>query len=163
MKRILAILIIGTVAAACSKDDEPQSNLNMLATGVWDLNGIITNYADDDALVTGINIFDLPICPECLKDDKLEIFSRGEYEIQLGENLCFNNIQIFKLPHNGSWQFTHDEKGIILNPGSPDSIPMDITSLTQTELKLTYYDTIPQILFKNDSSVQAITFFYTHE
>ena len=163
MKRILAIFIIGAVLAACSKDDEPQSNLNMLATGVWDLSGIFTNYTDAKGNTELINVFDLPICPDCLKDDQIEIFSRGEYEILLGENECFNNIQIFRLPHTGAWQFTLDETGIILNPGSPDSIPMDITSLTQSELKLTYYDTIPQLLFKNDSSVQSITFLYTHE
>ena len=163
MKKLLLTLPF-CAALSCTSDNIQESNINMLAAGKWFLSGVITDFTISETGDTKqINIFDLPICPECLKDDKLEIFSRGEYEIQLGENLCFNNIQIFKLPHNGSWQFTHDEKGIILNPGSPDSIPMDITSLTQTELKLTYYDTIPQILFKNDSSVQAITFFYTHE
>ncbi|MBO7496102.1 MAG: hypothetical protein J6T98_06075 [Salinivirgaceae bacterium] len=163
MKRIFTLLIIGALVAACSKDDEPQSNLNMLATGVWNLSGIITNYTDADGNSDEVNIFDYSFCPECLKDDQIEIFSRGEYQISLGEELCVNNVQIFNLQHSGSWQFTHDEKGIILNPGSPDSILMDITSLTLEELKLTYYDTIPQILFINDSSVQAITFFYTHD
>ena len=163
MKHILALLIAGSIVAACSTDDEPQSNLNMLATGLWNLDGIITNLTDSTGNSEEINIFDLPICPECLKDDQIEIFSRGEYEISLGEDLCFNNVQIFKFQHNGSWQFTHDEKGIILNPGAPDSISMEITSLTQSELKLTYYDTIPQILFRNDSSDHAITILYTHD
>ena len=85
-KRIIAILIIGAVAVACSKDDEPQSNLNMLATGVWDLSGIITNYTDANGKTEKVNIFDLPICPECIKDDQIEIFSRGEYQISLGES-----------------------------------------------------------------------------
>lgn len=163
MKRIFAILIIGALAAACSKDDEPQSNLNMLATGLWNLDGIITTYTDTAGYSEVINIFDLPLCPECLKDDQIEIFSRGEYEILLGEDLCSNNIQIFKFQHNGTWQFTHDENGIILNPGSPDSVIMEITSLTQTELQLTYTDTIPQLLFANDSSLHTITILYSHE
>lgn len=163
MKRIFAIMIAGTLLASCSTDNEPESNLNMLATGLWNLSGIITTYTDEAGNSEEINLFDLPQCPECLKDDQLEIFSRGEYEIQLGEDLCFNNVQIFKFQHSGLWQFTHDENAIILNPGSPDSVLMEIVTLNKTELTLTYYDTIPQILFKNDTSVQAITVLYLHE
>ena len=163
MKRTIAIMIIGALLAACSTDNEPESNLNMLATGLWNLNGIITTYTDTAGNSGEINIFDLPQCPECLKDDQIEIFSRGEYEILLGEDLCYNDRQIFKFQHSGSWQFTHDENAIILNPGSPDSVLMEIVTLNKTELALTYHDTIPQILFKNDSSVQAITVLYMHE
>lgn len=163
MKRIFAIMIIGSLLAACSTDNEPESNLNMLATGLWNLSGIVTTYSDTTGNSEEVNIFDLPKCPECLKDDQLEIFSRGEYEILLGEDFCANNVQIFKFQHSGLWQFTHDEKGIILNPGSPDSVMMDIVTLNKSELTLTYYDTIPQILFRNDSSVQAITILYMHD
>ena len=166
MKKLLLILpFIATLS--CTRDDIQESNLNMLAAGKWFLSGVITNIPIEtgDSLrgdTLPINIFDLKICPECLKDDEIEISSNGGYEISLGEVRCDNDTQIFKFPHNGTWQFNRDEDGIILNPGTNDSITMDITTLTESELQLTYYDTIPQMLFKNDSAIHPITILYRH-
>lgn len=161
MKKLL--LILPFLACACTGDDIEESNLNKLAAGKWFLSGVITDLTTNETGDTlQINIFDLEVCPECLKDDEIEISSNGEYEISLGEVRCDNDTQIFKFPHNGTWRFTADESDIVLNPGTADSITMNITTLTEAELQLTYFDTIPQLLFKNDSAIHPITILYRH-
>ena len=162
MKKLLLTLPFWA-ALACSGDDIPESNINMLAAGKWYLSGVITVFTTNETGDTlQINIFDLDVCPECLKDDEIEISSNGDYEISLGEIRCENDTQIFKFPHTGTWRFTADESDIVLNPGTADSIIMNITTLTEAELQLTYYDTIPQLLFKNDSAIHPITILYRH-
>lgn len=161
MRKLLLILPF-LAAVACTRDDIQESNLNKLATGKWYLSGVITDIPVGTGDTLPINIFDLEICPECLKDDEIEISSNGEYEILLGEVRCDNDTQIFKFPHNGTWRFSADESDIVLNPGTADSIIMNIATLTEMELELTYFDTIPQMLFKNDSAVHPITILYRH-
>ncbi len=162
MKKLLLTLPF-CAALSCTSDNIQESNINMLAAGKWFLSGVITDFTISETGDTKqINIFDLDVCPECLKDDEIEISSNGGYEISLGEERCDNDTQIFKFPHNGTWRFTADESDIVLNPGTADSIMMNITTLTKTELQLTYYDTIPQLLFKNDSAIHPITILYRH-
>ncbi len=162
MKPIVNTILLGFVLISCNNDNEPESTLNMMATGKWDLNGIITDYTDSAGHTSIINVFDLPQCPECIKDDEIEIFSNGKYEISLGELRCNKNTNIFKFPHEGVWLFSDDEQQITLNPDTTDSTTMDINVLTESELRMTYYDTIPQLLFKNDSGIHAITILYLH-
>lgn len=161
MRKILLTLPFW-VALACTSDDVQESTINKLAAGKWYLSGVITDFALETGDTLPVNIFDLEICPECLKDDEIEISSNGEYEISLGEVRCDNDTQIFKFPHKGAWRFTQNEDCIIMNPGTSDSIIMDIITLTVSELQLAYYDTIPQLLFKNDSAVHTITILYRH-
>lgn len=156
--RKLSPLLLACLLFACGSDTEQISNLNMLAAGKWNLSGVIIPTGDNAEM----NLLELPICPECLKDDQIEIFSSGRYEISLGENTCENNTQIFKFEHIGTWKFTQSEDSIVLNPETPEPIMMSINNLNETELRLTYRDTIPQILFKNDSALYPITILYTH-
>lgn len=156
--RKLSQLLLVCLLLACGSDNEQTSNLNMLAAGKWDLSGIFIPGSNSSEL----NLFDTPFCPECLKDDQIEIFSSGRYEISLGKDSCENNMQIFKFEHDGTWKFTQSEDSIMLNPDSPEPIMMRISNLNEKELRLTYRDTIPQILFKNDSSLYPITILYTH-
>lgn len=162
MKKLLTIAVLSCLFAACSSDESPESNINMLATGKWNLSGIFINLTDENGTTTNVNVFDLAICPDCLKDDQMEISGNGQYEISLGEDLCENNVQIFKFPHKGTWCFTQSEDSIILNPSEPDSIIMCIKALTETELMLSYTDTIPQLLLLNDTLVQEIGILYKH-
>jgi len=133
----------------------------MLATGRWNLSGVYTDLTDSIGKTTNVNVFDLDLCPFCLKDDQLEISGNGKYKITLGDDLCEGNIQIFKFPHEGTWRFSANEDSIVLNPET-QPIPMAIKSLTETELKLSYTDTIPQLLFPNDSCSQEIIILYKH-
>lgn len=162
MKRYIKLILLGLLLASCNNDNEPASTLDMMATGKWNLSGIITDYTDSTGHTSVINVFDLPQCPECIKDDEIEIFSNGQYEISLGEMRCSKNTNIFKFPHEGAWLFSDDEEQITLNPGTTDSTTMDINVLNESELRMTYYDTIPQLLFKNDSGIHAITILYLH-
>ncbi len=161
MKKLALIALIA-LTASCAEDDEQESALNMLATGKWNLSGVIINLSDSVGNSNVLNIFDLPECPECLKDDQIEIFSSGHYQITLGEKLCDNNVQIFRFKHEGMWRFNQNEDEIILNPGQPDSTQMDITELTESMLQLTFYDTIPQLLIPNDTTPHNITIQYQH-
>lgn len=151
-------MFLACLLIACGSDNEQTSNLNMLAAGKWNLNGIIIPYGD----TTEMNLLESPACPVCLKDDQIEILSSGRYEISLGEDSCENNMQIFKFEHIGTWKFTQSEDSIVLNPETPEPIMMRISNLNETELRLTYRDTIPQVLFKNDSALYPITILYTH-
>lgn len=157
--RKLTPLLLACLLLACGKDNEHPSNLNMLVAGKWDLSGVIIPGNNS----TDVNLFDSPACPECLKDDQIEISSNGRYEISLGDDLCESNTQIFKFEHIGTWKFTQSEDSIMLNPDSPEPVMMRISSLSENELRLTYRDTIPQIIFKNDSAVYPITILYTRE
>ncbi len=161
MKKLLLILPFLTVMA-CTSDDVHDSNLNMLAAGKWHLSGVFTKFQIETGDTLPINIFDLELCPECLKDDEIEISSNGGYEILPGEIQCDNDTRLFKFPHKGAWRFSSDESHIILNPGELDSTIMVIDTLYEAELQLTYFDTIPQLLFKNDSEVHPITILYRH-
>lgn len=161
MKKLTYIILL-LLLVSCNNDNVQESTLNMMATGKWILSGIITDHTDNDGHTSVVNVFDLPQCPECIKDDEIEIFSNGQYKISLGEMRCDNNTNIFKFPHEGNWHFSDDEEQITLNPDTPDSTTMDINVLSESELKMTYYDTIPQLLFKNDSGIHAITILYLH-
>ena len=162
MKKLLTLAVTACLFASCSSDESPESNINMLATGKWNLSGIFINLPDANGNVSYTNVFDLAACPECLKDDQIEILGNGQYEITLGENLCENNTQIFKFPHKGTWRFTQNEDSIILNPTKNDSIIMCINTLSEIELMLSYTDTIPQLLVQNDTLVQTIGILYKH-
>ena len=159
MKKLLLTLPFLAVMA-CTSDDIQESNLNMLAAGKWNLSGVITEFPIESG-DTLINIFDLETSPECLKDDQIEISSNGDYEILIGEDQCDNTAQFFKFPHKGAWRFSSDESHIILNPGELDSTIMTIDTLYEAELRLTYIDTIPQMILKNDSALYPITILYT--
>lgn len=157
MRKLSPILLI-CLLFACGSDTEQISNLNMLAAGKWNLSGVIIPTGDK----TEMNLLESMDCPSCLKDDQIEIFSSGRYEISLGEDSCENNMQIFRFEHAGTWKFTQSEDSIVLNPETPEPIMMSISNLNETELRLTYRDTIPQVLFKNDSALYPITIMYTH-
>lgn len=163
MRKTLSAAITLICLLSCNSDNEQESSLNMIVDGTWYLSGIFTNITDTNGESAEINIFDLPLCPECIKDDQIEISSDGMYSITLGDIRCDDGKQIFKFPHEGTWKFTHDEHGIVLNPDSPDSTYMDINTLTDKELKLTYIDTIPQTLFINDSLAHEISILYKHQ
>lgn len=161
MKKLLTIAAFCYLSVACSSDDSSESTINMLATGKWNLSGVFVDVTNSDGKTQNINVFDLDICPSCLKDDQMEILGNGLYAITLGENLCENNVQIFKFPHNGTWCFTANEDSIILNRET-DSILLAIKILSEEELRLVYTDTIPQMLIPNDTCEHEIEIFYQH-
>lgn len=156
--RKLSQLLLACLLMACGNDNEQVSNLNKLAAGKWNLNGVIIPCGNSEEM----NLLESPACPNCLKDDQIEIFSSGRYVINLGSTLCENDVKIFRFDHEGTWKFTPSEDSIVLNPDSPEPCMMYISNLTENELRLTYRDTIPQILFKNDSALYPITILYTH-
>ncbi len=163
MRRTFSLMMVGILLlVACNSDNEQDSSLNMIVDGSWRLSGILVNMPDTNTGYSEVNIFDLPECPECIKDDNIEISSNGYYNISLGHMRCNNDMKIFKFPHEGTWIFTNHEQSIILNHDRADSIHMDIDNLTNAELRLTFYDTIPQSLVPNDTSAQAITILYLH-
>lgn len=162
MKPIFKIAMAGLLLVECTSDNEQKSSLNMLAAGTWQLNGILTTLQDDNCNESEINLFDLPSCPNCIKDDQIEISSNGIYCISLGEMRCENNTQIFKFPHDGTWKFTDGELALILNPGTKDSTFMIIDELTESTLRLSYQDTIPSKLFLDDTTIHHISILYEH-
>ncbi|WP_375558691.1 lipocalin family protein [Bernardetia sp. OM2101] len=116
---IVLILLVSSLSfSSCNKDDE-ETKTDLLASR-WEGETVTTN-----ATLNGVAF---PVDVQDLSGSFIEFKSNGTYTSD--DNGTFDG--------SGTWKFSNGEKDVIFDEGTDDETTFTITSLSSSDLKLSY-------------------------
>ena len=132
----LATAILACLLFSCSKDDDDDapSNTSLLTKADWKWINVELDTA------TGVYFSYLPYLEACDKDDITTFKSDFTYKVVEGASKCDTGDP--DEVERGTWQFSSDEKILILSVQSPTTgtYTFNVESLTETSLVTTMVD-----------------------
>jgi hypothetical protein len=141
----IAVLLLGLLAAACSKDDDnggPTATPNemKLVAHAWNVT---------EASVSNENISDSSIYRDCMDDDSLNFGTDRKLTFSDGSGACDSTL----LPYGeGSWAFNTAEDTLLVKRGD-STFQWKVDKLTDSTFQISFTD-----ILEADTVIKQVSF-----